>query len=52
MNLYKNYIIYIHNKKMKNFFKFAQGEKRVLLELSLANADIFAKQFMSKIRCK
>lgn len=49
MNLYKNYIIYIHNKKMKNFFKFAQGEKRVLLELSLANADILPSNLCQKL---
>lgn len=49
MNLYKNYIIYIHNNKMKNFFKFAQGEKRALLELSLANADILPSNLCQKL---
>lgn len=49
MNLYKNYIIYIHNKKMKNFFKFAQGEKIALLELSLANADILPSNLCQKL---
>lgn len=34
---------------MKNFFKFAQGEKRVLLELSLANADILPSNLCQKL---
>lgn len=34
---------------MKNFFKFAQGEKRALLELSLANADILPSNLCQKL---
>lgn len=37
------------SKKMKNFFEFAQGEKRVLLELSLANADISPSDLCQKL---
>lgn len=37
------------SKKMKNFFEFAQGEKRALLELKLAKGDISPSDLCQKI---
>ena len=37
------------SKKMKNFFEFAQGEKRALLELKLAKGDISPSDLCQKL---
>ena len=37
------------SKKMKNFFEFAQGEKRALLEFKLAKGDISPSDLCQKL---